>query len=306
MWHFDKFFSLDSFAQPWMHSHAQLPTPLVLDSNSVRVFFASRDKKQYSSIGFVDLTIDNRELKIKNVSKHPVLSPGPIGFFDEHGVFPSCVVKDHNRWLMYFIGWNKGFEPTMFYASIGVAESYDGINFERLSKAPLLSRSTYDPCLVTSPNIVRYKDFWLMTYVSGIGWFHDKDGQLHSRYHIKTARGTSLLDWSRDGNIAIDLREGETNVARSSVVLVRDGILGMWFSFVHSQYGSYRIGYAESNDGINWNRNDEASGIAYLPDFGNEMLCYPNVFDLDSRRWMLINGNGFGANGFGVALWDAN
>jgi hypothetical protein len=31
------------------------------------------------------------------------------------------------------------------------------------------------------------------------------------------------------------------------------------------------------------------------------MIAYPAVFDLGGRRYMLYNGNGFGATGFGLA-----
>lgn len=303
MWEFKRFVALDSFRRAWMHSHAQLPTPMVIDGQTVRVFFASRDKRQYSSIGFVDLRLEGDSVAVARTSEHPVMSPGPLGYFDEHGVFPSCIVRNGDRWLMYFIGWNKGFESPMFYASIGVASSQDGEVFQRLSDAPLLSRSSCDPCLVTSPNVIQHNGRWLMTYVSGIGWFRDGDGHLLSRYHIKLAEGSSPLDWERKGHIAIDLRDGETNTARSSVMEVRKGVLGMWFSYVHTTIGRYRIGYAESKDGLHWHREDAASGINGLPDFGDEMLCYPAVFELGGQRWMLVNGNGFGAHGFGVARW---
>jgi hypothetical protein len=306
MWEFKPFLALDSFGRTWMHSHAQLPTPMLVDSQTVRVFFASRDKRQYSSIGFVDLRIEGDSVTVSRTCEHPVMSPGPLGYFDEHGVFPSCIVRDGDRWLMYFIGWNKGFESPMFYASIGVASSQDGEVFQRLGDAPLLSRSGCDPCLVTSPNVIQYNGRWLMTYVSGIGWFRDDDSRLLSRYHIKLAEGSSPLDWERNGHVAIDLRHGETNAARSSVFEVRKGVLGMWFSFVHSAIGRYRIGYAESTDGLYWHREDAASGISDLPDFGSEMLCYPAVFELDGQRWMLVNGNGFGARGFGIARWKDN
>lgn len=306
MWEFKRFLAVESFGQPWMHSHAQLPTPMVVDSQTVRVFFASRDERQYSSIGFVDLQLEGDSVTLSRIGEHPVMSPGPLGYFDEHGVFPSCVVRDADRWLMYFIGWNRGFESPMFYASIGVASSRDGEEFRRLSEAPLLSRSSCDPCLVTSPNVIQHNGHWLMTYVSGIGWFRDGGGRLLSRYHIKSAEGSSALDWERKGHIAIDLREGETNTARSSVFEVRKGVLGMWFSFVHSAIGRYRIGYAESEDGLHWHRDDAASGISGLPDFGSEMLCYPAVFELGGQRWMLVNGNGFGARGFGIARWKRN
>ncbi len=31
------------------------------------------------------------------------------------------------------------------------------------------------------------------------------------------------------------------------------------------------------------------------------MIAYPTVFDVENRRYVLYNGNGFGASGFGIA-----
>lgn len=286
-----------------MVSHAQLPTPMVLGEGLVRVFFASRDARQYSSIAFVDVQIGSEDVEVVSVSRLPVLSPGPIGYFDEHGVFPSCVVRDRGKWLMYFIGWNKGYEAPLFYASIGLAESDDGENFQRIGVAPMLARSTHDPCLVTSPHVIDLGNRWLMTYVSGIGWHRDAQGRLQSRYHIKLARGNSPREFVREGQVAIDLADGETNVARSSVISLRAGLLGMWFSYVHSSIGKYRLGYAESTDGIHWSRNDSNAGVSDTPDFASEMMCYPAVFEVSGSRYLLVNGNGFGAQGFGIAVW---
>jgi hypothetical protein len=34
------------------------------------------------------------------------------------------------------------------------------------------------------------------------------------------------------------------------------------------------------------------------------MVCYSYVIDVGNRRYMFYNGNGHGATGFGVALWN--
>lgn len=306
MWTFERFFHLRELAQPWMVSHMQLPTPLVLPGGAVRVFFASRDSRQYSHIGFVDLGrgVDGR-LEVLSVASEPVLVPGPIGHFDEHGVFPSCALRRDGSVLLYYIGWNKGCEAPLFYASIGVAESHDGSHFEKLSPSPVLARSPVDPCLVTSPWVMQDGERLTMTYVSGIGWYRDAQGRLQSRYHIKSARGVSPLEWIRQGDVAIDLGEDETNVARSTVLCRGEAQYAMWFSYVRKSVGAYRIGYAESRDGLLWHRKDSASGIQALPPGADQMMCYPAVFELGQELYMLYNGNGFGSEGFGLLRWRA-
>ena len=36
----------------------------------------------------------------------------------------------------------------------------------------------------------------------------------------------------------------------------------------------------------------------------SEMICYPHVFDHSGRRYMLYNGNGYGASGIGLAVLE--
>jgi hypothetical protein len=76
----------------------------------------------------------------------------------------------------------------------------------------------------------------------------------------------------------------------------------MWYSY---RGESYRIGYAESHDGIQWTRRDEEAGIE-VSDGGwdSEMICYPCVFDHEGQRYMLYNGNGYGKTGIGLAVLE--
>ena len=100
-----------SMNSEWACSHAQLPTALTLDDSTVRVFFATRSVKQESSISYVDLKFSNADsFEVSESAKKPVLSPGPLGNFDEHGVFPSSIVKHDSKYYMYYIGWNRGCE----------------------------------------------------------------------------------------------------------------------------------------------------------------------------------------------------
>lgn len=305
MWRKIGFIKVPKTGLDWMSSHCQLPTVLVLTSTSVRVFFASRNYEQRSHIGFVELSIVNDSVEVNEVSKEPVLSPGSIGFFDEHGVFPSCLVQDKGIFYLFYIGWNQGKESPLFYSNIGLATSRDGINFERFSRAPFIGRSDCDPCLVTSPFVFKDGNKWHMTYVSGFKWERSPaTGLLQSYYHIKYAESEDLMQWKREGKIAIDLNPGESNVARSTVV--KEGeIYRMWFSYVRSDIGKYRIGYAYSQDGRNWNRNDDMAVIGIDDDWASEMICYPQVFELSGRMYMLYNGNSFGEMGFGIAIWEA-
>ena len=85
--------------------------------------------------------------------------------------------------------------------------------------------------------------------------------------------------------------------------MLRDGDLWrMWFGFVVDD-GRYRIGYAESGDGVEWTRADEIGGLGPAgTDWESEAVSYPWVLRHDGRLHLLYNGNGFGRDGFGLAV----
>ena len=76
----------------------------------------------------------------------------------------------------------------------------------------------------------------------------------------------------------------------------------MWFS-VRSKSTPYRLGYAESSDGIQWTRNDALAGLERSADgWDSEMVCYSCVVKVRDRHYMFYNGNRHGSTGFGCAL----
>ena len=86
----------------------------------------------------------------------------------------------------------------------------------------------------------------------------------------------------------------EYAIARPTVV--RDGDrYRMWYC---SRGPAYRLGYAESADGLTWDRRDDEAGLEPSPGgWDSEMICYPAVYEADGRRFLLYNGNGYGATG---------
>lgn len=288
----------------WMHSHCQLPVADHIRDDIYRVYFASRDVNNISRIGFVEFDIMEPN-KIISYSATPVLEPGDIGCFDQYGVFPASILNIAGKKYLYYIGWVRGYEAPLFYASIGLAVSDDsGGVFTKYSKAPVMDKGEHDPCLVTSPHILIDEGIFKMTYVSGIKWERDATNTIRSYYHIKYAESSDGINWRRDGKVAIGLMDDESNIARSSV-LKEDDIYKMWYCYVKRSVGKYRIGYAESPDCMNWVRKDHMAGITVSgDDFDNEMICYPNVFKHKGTKYLVYNGNNYGQDGFGLAVFE--
>jgi hypothetical protein len=223
---------------------------------------------------------------------------GAMGAFDDNGVTSSCVVEHDGRLFQYYTGWNLGV-TVPFYLAIGCALSEDGRSFTRVSEAPVVGRSEVDPLLTASPSVIIDKGRWRMWYVSGTEW-RLFDGAPRHRYLIKYAESADGLDWRPTGRVCIEYRDdSEIAIARPCVIKDRD-LYRMWFC---ARGDAYRLGYAESSDGLDWRRKDD--DVVLDPeraDWDSEMQAYPFVFDHDGSRHMLYNGNGYGATGIGHAI----
>lgn len=287
--------------QAWARSHASLPVTQALGGGRHAVFFATRDDQQRSHVSRLTMRVDGDVWAVESVDPSPVLAPGPLGCFDDHGVYPSSIVTLEDGTIrLYYIGWNPGARGPLFYATIGLAVSRDGgATFQRHSAVPLMGRGEHDPCLVTSPLVIRRAEAWRMYYVSGFKWVEDATG-MHSHYDIKIAHSQDGLAWERRGECAIALRPGESNVARAAWWADAHGER-MLYSYVQDGKG-YRLGYAESLDGIQWERRDANMNLDVVPGtWESDMQAYPHVFESGGSHYLLYNGNGFGRTGFGMA-----
>jgi hypothetical protein len=66
---------------------------------------------------------------------------------------------------------------------------------------------------------------------------------------------------------------------------------------------SYRVGYAESSDGLQWERKPDPVGLDRSADgWDSVMLTYTRLLRVSGKMLCFYNGNGFGRAGFGYAV----
>jgi hypothetical protein len=230
-----------------------------------------------------------------------VLGPGELGAFDDSGVTMSCLVEHGSTQYLFYTGWMLG-KSVPFYLATGLATSDDGgVTFRRVSRAPILERTNADPFLTASPFVLREGDRWRMWYVSGSAWQTAADGPRH-RYHIKYAESADAVTWSRDDCVCIDYAS-DAEYAFARPYVERDGdAYRMWYAY---RGEAYRIGYAESPDGRIWTRRDDHRGLTASGEgWDSEMVEYPWLFEHAGARYMLYNGNDYGRDGIGLAVWE--
>lgn len=300
---------------------AQSPQTIVFD-DFVRIYFSTRkrdEKGEYLSlISFIDTDLEMKT--ILNFSKNEVISLGKLGTFDEHGIFPINPFKDDNGKVYAFTcGWNRR-KSVPVETSIGLVISKNqGETFERIGNGPIVSATLNEPVLVGDAFVQKYEDVYHMWYIFGTKWIPNTENEPVARvYKIAHATSKDMITWNKDEGIQIIndvLNENECQ-ALPTVIKIKD-TYHMYFcfreatDFRNNPNRGYQIGYAFSKDLKNWNRNDLVGGFFKsneANDWDNEMQCYPHIFTVNNKVYMLYNGNEFGKYGFGIAelLSDEN
>ena len=294
-------------SRPWSQTHAQIPSPDVLDNGRIRIYYSTRDVLNRSLTSFIEVKAANPK-EVLYVHDRPILDFGRLGCFDDCGVMPSCVVTLAGTKYLYYCGWNTS--TTVRYRNcIGLAISEDGgVTFRRAFEGPIMDRTKDEPHLVVTPHVIVEEDLWRMWYCGATEW-KVVNGVTEPQYLIKYAESHDGMNWRRENQISIPYHD-ETEAIGRPVVVHENGLYKMWYSYRSivgyrtNKAASYHIGYAESRDNVTWERKDDEVGTELSAEgWDSEMMAYPYVVDFEGKRYMIYNGNGFGRAGFGYAVF---
>jgi hypothetical protein len=302
-----RIFSVEGRSE-WMAHHACVPVADPVGDDVLRIYFGPRDTRGRTRTAFIEVRADDPS-QVLRVHDRPVLDLGRLGAFDDSGVMPSCLVNHEGKKYLFYIGWSPAV-TVPYRNAVGLAVSTDGgLTFERCFEGPIVDRTRLEPFFTASPFCLLEDGVWRLWYASSTG-FVVVDGKPEPVYQIKHATSRNGFEWARTGEACIPYRaDGEAN-ARPCVLREGDRYR-MWYCFRGSRgyrtskAESYRIGYAESQDGIAWTRLDDRAGIERSEEgWDSQMIEYPFVWVHKGRKHMLYNGNGFGESGFGWAVLE--
>ncbi len=102
-------------------------------------------------------------MKLKKHSENPILSPNPNNEWESLVTCnPAAWYEDGRFYLLYRAAGND----TDHVVHIGIAESCDGVHFERTQSTPVLSptQGGFDAGTVEDPRVVKMGDTFYMTY----------------------------------------------------------------------------------------------------------------------------------------------
>lgn len=211
-------------------------------------------------------------MKLRKYSGNPILSPNPKNDWEDLVVCnPAAWYENETFYLLYRAAGND----VEHKIHIGLAQSKDGYNFERMFDKPVLSpgENSFDAGSVEDPRVVKFGDEFYMTYAfrpypPGRYWEYQYDGVLapeHNKFTPRCLReniGNTALAVSKDLKTFKKVgRLTEPSLDDRDVILFPEKINGKFYmlhrpkNFVGEEYGTNdpAIWIKSSEDMMSWN-----------------------------------------------------
>ena len=286
----------------WAQNSALQPTPLLIAEKVIRVFIGIRDAAGVSRVGFVDL--DAAEpAKVLRVTEAPVLDIGLPGTFDENGVVPCAIVARDNQLYLYYAGYQLG-HKVKFCAYGGLAISDDlGETFTRYSKVPISDRTDTELYFRVAHSVMQDEGRWRIWYGAGAA-YTEQNGKQLPNYNIRYVESKDGIHFDGRGRVVLDVSGPDEYRLGRPYVIKEDGKFKMFYA-VGTTEKLFRLGYAESLDGVNWRRLDAELGIDVSESgWDSQMISYPSIIKYRRVTYLFYNGNDYGRAGFGYAVLE--
>ena len=291
----------------WMHYYG-CPLAAIEMESCIRVYFSTRsklDEKGHFKTHITFLDCDkNNPGKVLYVHNKPLLDMGLPGTFDEHGTMIANVLFHNNQYYMYYIGWQRT-DNAPYVNCIGLAISDDGENFKRVSDGPVMGCNRFVPYGIGNVYILIEDGVFHMWYTHYNAWLKSGKG-FRPTYDIRYGSSANGLDWEFNNHICVGPSRDNEAIAAPCIRNI-NGKYRMWYSFregldTNGNSGQYKIGYAYSDNRLDWTRADAEVGIG-LSESGwdSEMMLGPEVLETKDNIFMFYAGNFYGREGFGYA-----
>jgi len=280
-------------------THAARSIPYQISENILRIFLSSRDHDDRMLPTFIDVDLNNPN-RILRINDKPLLELGRRGTFDDSGITLGSILKHGSNLFAYYTGWKRRRINVSFEMSIGLCRiNCPEMTFERIFEGPVLAQDKDHPLLTAGPFVLFEKSKFRMWYCSGTDWriVNENPEPIYRVYYAESDDG---INWMPFKEPVIDYKyDGE--VISAPWVLKVGSRYCMWYSTRGSsskEAKNYVIGYAESEDGIKWDRLDDQAWIEKSNSgWDSEMICYPSFFPYGDIIYMFYSGNHVGKGG---------
>ncbi len=189
-------------------------------------------------------------------SSNPILDVSYTGGWDSLGVETATVIIDSaapssEKYKMWYAG--QYFNSYRY--DIGYAFSADGVNWTK-HPSPVLQVGTstqWDNGFIEGPSVIKDGNTYKMWYC---GYDATVDGSgTDGKANIGYATSTDGINWIKNTNnpiLSAGVNSWDSMSVQDPHVIKQGAIYYMWFGGNNIQGYGQSVGYATSNDGINW------------------------------------------------------
>lgn len=287
-------------------SHSSHPCVTHLEGDKHLLAFTCRDKQQKSHIFLATIKVSKGRISFLSEPKM-ALAPGQAGYFDCDGAISGCFVRNGNNLHLYYVGWQNLPEDLWLCDTGRSTVNLQDMTITRDFPGPVIARDKTKPLFAAATAFYITPDnIWHCWFNTGISWTKKDDGGWHHKYGLHHGTSKDGIDWDCETEMCIPFAdEYEYAFGRPSIVHWNNRY-HMWYAHrATKDIDAYRMGYAYSDDLVNWHRADGKSGIDVSHEgWDSEMICYPCVFEHKGIKYMFYNGNGYGKTGIGYAILE--
>jgi predicted GH43/DUF377 family glycosyl hydrolase len=255
---------------------------VLFDGKTYKMWYQGADSKNIYEIGYAT---SPDGINWKKYSGNPVFRSGTTGSWEEYDVFAPMVMYDGVEYKMWYSG-----ESSASGHKIGYATSYDGINWTRYSKNPIISGlSGYGKGVGDIATIYYEKQY--------LGWYNYDYGSYSQIYYTNSTDGISWDKYTNNPVLKLGSSgQWDSTSVHAPMVIMKNKQYWMYYSGRGSS-SPIKIGLARSKFDTIGKVTSTAIDVS-LPNVYNSLILnkteptgtYINISLLDAKTGKYING----------------
>jgi predicted GH43/DUF377 family glycosyl hydrolase len=264
-------------AGSWDHHIVGFPT-VVIVNDTCRMWYVGGSDEMVVQIGYAT-SIDG--INWTKYGNNPIIRVGTAGSWEETWIFEPCVIYNESVFHMWYTGakgdWTD-FDP--WDAGVGYATSTDGINWTKHASNPVFEENTpgnWDDYIVCEQTVLFHNGMFHMWY-QGLT-------STPGLFPIGYATSADGISWQRSESNPVLIPSSLWELPRHQFphVIITDSTYHMWYS-AGVDFFNWKIGYAKSTDGINWEKHPEpVVGTEPTDIYDTEKHIKPTEYILDQN-----------------------
>lgn len=289
----------DFFLPKWARSHALVPTPIVVNNNSLRIFSSFVDSEFIGRIAWIDLDYNGETFKVREVSQIPYLEVGDESSFSEFGTGLGCFWPRENPEYLAYIGFSRplGFK---FKAFSGLKKvEITGVEGYKANIDVWLGGDKLGKTIVGIHDLIEINGL-IYGFVSFGDDFEIIDQKPYPKYQVGLIGGSRLEELELISKMILPIPKDVYRMGRPRAEITKRGIeVLVTAGTTDGRY--FPLAYY-SNDLKEWTAQSlESFRNTCLPQFDDKQQCYLSRFSFQNKEFIVYNGNDMGRFGFGIA-----